>query len=182
VGCCWRLQFLYSDSLHSCSPLGAVKAKAQAKPKGEDELDLDGSVDLNESLDESSHELFVEMDNSDSGYPFSSHFSVLGKLLTYFVHDRVSNTIAQTFLESVLEQCLDTHPRVRTAALNTLAHIQRQGLMHPLQVSSQASPSIAHDNQTYPSLPPSVRASSGRAGDRQRARYRGQGPPTSHDD
>lgn len=89
-----------------------VKAKAQAKPKGEDELDLDGSVDHNESLDESSHELFVEMDNSDSG---------------------VSNTIAQTFLESVLEQCLDTHPRVRTAALNTLAHIQRQGLMHPLQ-------------------------------------------------
>lgn len=55
-------------------PLGAVKAKAQAKPKGEDELDLDGSVDLNESLDESSHELFVEMDNSDSGYSFSSYF------------------------------------------------------------------------------------------------------------
>jgi hypothetical protein len=142
-------------------------------------------VDLNESLDESSHELFVEMDNSDSGYLFSSHFvpsSVLGELLTVLVHDRVSNTIAQTFLESVLEQCLDTHPRVRTAALNTLAHIQRQGLMHPLQVSSQASPSIAHDNQTYPSFLPSVRASSGRAGDRPRARDRGQGPPTSHDD
>jgi hypothetical protein len=48
---------------------------------------------------------------------------------------RVSNTIAQTFLEAILEQCMDTHVRVRAAALNTLGHIQRQGLMHPLQVN-----------------------------------------------
>lgn len=47
---------------------------------------------------------------------------------------RVSNTIAQTFLQPILEHSLDSHVRVRAAALNTLGLIQRQGLMHPLQV------------------------------------------------
>ncbi len=74
MGVAGDCNFYWSDGIRSCLPLGAVKAKAQAKPKGEDELDLDGLVDLNESLDESSHELFVEMDNSDSGYSFSSYF------------------------------------------------------------------------------------------------------------
>lgn len=44
------------------------KNKTKKKKRDENELCLDDSQDLNESLDASSHELFVEMDNSDSGY------------------------------------------------------------------------------------------------------------------
>jgi len=98
-------EFLASEEQKTVA-MASKSQKSSSKPGKLDE------TDLNESLDVSSHKLFIEMDKNDSG---------------------VSNAIAQLFLDPILELCLDCQRSVRLAALGTLEHIQHQGLVHPMQ-------------------------------------------------
>ena len=63
-------------------------------------------------------------------------------LLSYY---SMASTIIQVYLKQLLESFFHHEPKVRLSALNVIVLVLRQGLVHPVQVSSsQSLPSVIY--------------------------------------
>lgn len=88
-----------------------------------------------------------ELGDTQSGYVyFISHFlffcficSMFVQFLIFCSHvypDSTTSAVMQVYLKSVLESFLHLQPSVRMASLHVVNLILRQGLVHPVQVST----------------------------------------------